>query len=91
MDGGRVLRRRGEIGAAWPDGTEAPLEEPITAFRGPVVAIAIVEDEADTGGVFTLFLYADGSIADEWQASLEDALAALEETDEFDGLPWAET
>ena len=50
---------------------------------------AIIEDEA-TGGVFTLFLYADGSVADEWQQSLEDALSALEETNEFDGLPWAD-
>ena len=40
--------------------------------------------------MFTLDLYADGSIADEWQASLEDALAALEETNEFDRLPWAD-
>ena len=53
-----------------------------------MTALAIVEDEP-TAGVLTLFLYADGTIADEWQQSLEDALAALEETSDFDGLPWA--
>ena len=55
-----------------------------------MTALAIVEDEP-TGGVLTLFLYADGSVADEWQESLVDALSALEETNEFDGLPWVET
>ena len=69
---------------------EGTLEDPITAFQGPVTALAIVDDEP-TGGVFTLFLYADGTVADEWQASLKDALSALEETNEFDGLPWVET
>jgi len=53
-----------------------------------VIALAIVEDEA-SGGVLTLFLYADGTVADEWQESLDDALAALEETNEYDELPWA--
>jgi len=86
-----VLRYRGDIAAAWPDAAEAPLEEPITAFQGAVTAVAIVEDQADTGGVFTLYLYADGTVADGWNESLEDALEALDETDEFDGLPWAET
>jgi hypothetical protein len=84
-----VLRYRGDIGAAWPDATDAPLDEPITAFQGPVTALAIVDDEP-AGGVFTLFLYADGTVADEWQESLEHALEALAETDEFDGLAWAE-
>jgi hypothetical protein len=86
-----VLRYRGDIAAAWPNAAETPLEEPITAFQCPVTALAIVEDEADTGGVFTLYLYADGTVADGWNESLEDALEALDETDEFDGLPWVET
>jgi len=86
-----VLRYRGDTAAAWPDAAEIPLEEPITAFQGPVTAVAIVEDQADTGGVFTLYLYADGTVADAWNESLGDALAALEETDEFEGLPWVET
>jgi hypothetical protein len=86
-----VLRYRGDIAAAWPDADEAPLDEPIQAFQGLVIALAIVEDEADTGGVFTLYLYADGTVADGWNESVEDALEALDESDELDGLPWAET
>lgn len=45
-------------------------------FEGPVVALAIVEDEP-TGGVFTLFLHANGTVADEWQQTLDDALETL--------------
>ena len=82
----RVLRYRGDIAADWT--TEHRVAE--VAFQGPVKALAIVED-VPTSGVLTLFLYADGTVADEWQESLEDALSALEETNEFDGLPWAET
>jgi len=86
LDDARVLRYRGDVAADWtadgPDIAEG-------SFQGGVTALAIIEDEA-TGGVFTLFLYADGSVADEWQQSLEDALSALEETNEFDGLPWAD-
>jgi hypothetical protein len=85
-----VLRYRGDIAAAWPAADEAPRAEPLIAFQGPVTALAIVEDEADTGGVFTLCLYADGSVADYWHQTLEDALEALDEDDEFDGLPWAD-
>lgn len=93
LGNGRVLRYRGDPAAVWDAephdwDAEPSLEQP--SFQGPVTALAIVEDES-TGGVFTLFLHADGSVADEWQESLEDALAALEETDEFDGLPWAAT
>ena len=81
-----MLRYRGDIAVDWT--TEPDVAQLIVAFQGPVTALAIVEDEP-TGGVLTLFLYADGSVADEWQASLEDALAALEESTEFDELPWA--
>ena len=86
LDDARVLRYRGDVAADWtadgPDIAEG-------SFQGGVTALAIVEDEP-TGGALTLFLYADGSVADEWQESLEDALSALEETNEFDGLPWAD-
>ena len=90
---GRVLRYRGDPAADWDAEPHDWDAEPVLrrpAFQGPVVALAIIDDEP-TGGVFTLFLYADGWVADEWQPSLEDALAALDETDEFDGLPWVET
>jgi hypothetical protein len=80
-----VLRYWGDVTADW---NGAPSADPVT-FQGPVVALAIVDDEP-TGGVFTLFLHANGAIADEWQLTLEDALEALSETDEFDALPRAD-
>ncbi len=85
LDDARVLRYRGDVHADWA--TSHRLGDP--AFQGPVTALAIVEEES-SGGVLTLFLYADGTVADEWQATLEDALEALEETDEFEGLQWAD-
>ena len=81
----RVLRYRGDVAADW----SAERDAAVRSFQGAVVALAIVQDEA-SGGVFTLFLYADGTVADQWQESLDDALSALEETSEFDGLPWAD-
>ena len=42
------------------------------SFEAAVIALAIVED-GSSGGVLTLFLHANGRVADEWQESLEDA------------------
>jgi hypothetical protein len=81
----RVLRYKGDPAADWGKGLS--VGQP--SFQGSLTALAIVEDES-SGGVLTLFLYADGTVADEWQESLEDALEALAETHEFDGLPWAD-
>lgn len=83
LNDARVLRYKGDPAADW----DAPCAfDDGPTFQGEVTAIAIVEDES-TGGVFSLYLYADGSIADEWQASLEDAVEAEAEGREID-LPW---
>jgi hypothetical protein len=50
-----VLRYWGDVTADW---NGAPSADPVT-FQGPVVALAIVDDEP-TGGVFTLFLQRHG-------------------------------
>jgi hypothetical protein len=80
----RVLRYRGDVAADWASEHDSNA----TAFQGAVVAIAIVEGERD-GGVLTLFLYSDGTVADEWHESLEDALEAMGESDHYDELAWA--
>ena len=81
----RVLRYRGDVAADWRVERDAAKR----SFEAAVIALAIVEDES-SGGVLTLFLHANGRVADEWQESLGDALAALAETTEFDGLAWSE-
>jgi hypothetical protein len=59
-----VLRYKGDVAADW----DVVPAEPVT-FEGPVIALAIVDDEP-TGGVMTLFLHANGAVADEWQQTL---------------------
>ena len=81
-----MLRYRGDVDADW--NSERGAAE--RSFQGAVIALAIVEDEF-SGGVLTLFLGADGTVADEWQESLEDALLALGATNEHDELPWADS
>lgn len=52
----------------------APEREAVQTNSG----LQSLKDEP-TGGVFTLFLYADGSVADEWREPSDDALAALKD------------
>jgi hypothetical protein len=81
-----VLRYRGDTSADWY--VDPWPNHPY--FQGPVTALAIVDDEL-SGGVLTLYLYADGTIADGWNESLGDALDAIDEMpNESDGLPWAD-
>jgi len=67
----RVLRYRRDVAADWSDEHDAA----VRSFQGAVVALAIVEDE-DSGGVSILFLYADGTVADEWSNSIVSSSAA---------------
>jgi len=55
-----VIRYRGDVDADW--NSERGAAE--RSFQGAVIALAIVEDES-SGGVLTLFLDADGTVADE--------------------------
>ena len=79
----RVVRFAGD--PTWPEAPDDAV--PDTSFEGSVVALAIARS-ADRQGYFTFWLYEDGSVADSYDVSLDDAIEAA--ADEGDRLGWVD-
>jgi hypothetical protein len=82
IGGARVLRFAGDAG--WPEVDESPAD---LGFVEPVTALAIVQYEGEPA-YFVFWLHSNGTVADSWHETLDDAIEATAEDGEK--LGWVE-